>query len=187
MSLNSSTIAHYVNGHGVAGGSARQQAVFNPATGVDLRLTPFDQGVQYQPILANFNQIFIDFQKFQDFFTANPNSFTRDAVNTDRQSIGGDWRFQEDVGAGYALLRHHGPRHNFIAGVRYENTSVATKGIQRRTTAGVDRFTPVARADRYDDWLLSATGYYDLATGVRLRHAPATPDRVRAALLAAQG
>jgi malonate-semialdehyde dehydrogenase (acetylating)/methylmalonate-semialdehyde dehydrogenase len=27
------TIAHYVNGHGVAGGSARQQAVFNPATG----------------------------------------------------------------------------------------------------------------------------------------------------------
>ena len=28
------TIAHYVNGHVVAGGSARQQAVFNPATGV---------------------------------------------------------------------------------------------------------------------------------------------------------
>ena len=27
------TIAHYVNGHVVAGGSARQQAVFNPATG----------------------------------------------------------------------------------------------------------------------------------------------------------
>ena len=151
--------------------NGRTQTFFNPATGVDLRLTPFDQGVQYQPILANFNQIFIDFQKFQDFFTANPNSFTRDAVNTDRQSIGGDWRFQEDVGAGYALLRHHGPRHNFIAGVRYENTSVATKGIQRRTTAGVDRFTPVARADRYDDWLLSATGYYDLATGVRLRGA----------------
>jgi malonate-semialdehyde dehydrogenase (acetylating)/methylmalonate-semialdehyde dehydrogenase len=28
------TIAHYVNGHVVAGGSSRQQAVFNPATGV---------------------------------------------------------------------------------------------------------------------------------------------------------
>ena len=28
------TIAHYVNGHVAAGGSARQQAVFNPATGV---------------------------------------------------------------------------------------------------------------------------------------------------------
>jgi len=34
MSLKPATIAHYVNGHVVAGGSARQQAVFNPATGV---------------------------------------------------------------------------------------------------------------------------------------------------------
>jgi malonate-semialdehyde dehydrogenase (acetylating)/methylmalonate-semialdehyde dehydrogenase len=33
MSLKPATIAHYVNGHTVAGGSARQQAVFNPATG----------------------------------------------------------------------------------------------------------------------------------------------------------
>jgi malonate-semialdehyde dehydrogenase (acetylating)/methylmalonate-semialdehyde dehydrogenase len=33
MSLKPATIAHYVNGHVVAGGSARQQAVFNPATG----------------------------------------------------------------------------------------------------------------------------------------------------------
>ena len=33
MSTTPATIAHYVNGHGVAGGSARQQAVFNPATG----------------------------------------------------------------------------------------------------------------------------------------------------------
>ena len=34
MSQKPATIAHYVNGHVVAGGSARQQAVFNPATGV---------------------------------------------------------------------------------------------------------------------------------------------------------
>ena len=33
MSTSPATIAHYVNGHVVAGGSARQQAVFNPATG----------------------------------------------------------------------------------------------------------------------------------------------------------
>jgi malonate-semialdehyde dehydrogenase (acetylating)/methylmalonate-semialdehyde dehydrogenase len=34
MSQKPASIAHYVNGHVVAGGSARQQAVFNPATGV---------------------------------------------------------------------------------------------------------------------------------------------------------
>jgi len=34
MNTTPATIAHYVNGHLVAGGSARQQAVFNPATGV---------------------------------------------------------------------------------------------------------------------------------------------------------
>ena len=34
MSTSPATIAHYVNGHVVAGASARQQAVFNPATGV---------------------------------------------------------------------------------------------------------------------------------------------------------
>jgi malonate-semialdehyde dehydrogenase (acetylating)/methylmalonate-semialdehyde dehydrogenase len=33
MNTTPATIAHYVNGHVVAGGSARQQAVFNPATG----------------------------------------------------------------------------------------------------------------------------------------------------------
>ena len=33
MSTTPATIAHYVNGRVVAGGSARQQAVFNPATG----------------------------------------------------------------------------------------------------------------------------------------------------------
>ena len=45
MNTTPATIAHYVNGHVVAGGSARQQAVFNPATGVATGLVALVGGI----------------------------------------------------------------------------------------------------------------------------------------------
>lgn len=149
----------------------RTQNFFNPATGVDLRLSQFNQVENYRPIYADFNQLFLDFQSFLTFFNANPGSFVRDAVASNRQNIGGDWRFLEDVGAGYGLLRFKSDRFTIIAGVRYEKTDVAATSVVRRTVAGVDQFTTVTRNSSYDDFLPSVTGLFDITYLLRLRAA----------------
>jgi len=149
----------------------RTQNFFNPATGVDLRLSQFNQAENYRPIFADFNQLFVDFQNFQTFFNANQGSFVRDAVASARQNIGGDWRFREDVGAGYGLIRHKGERHTIIIGGRYEKTDVAATSVVRRTVGGVDQFTTVTRNSSYDDFLPSVTGLYDITDSFRVRAA----------------
>ncbi|WP_439532432.1 TonB-dependent receptor [Polymorphobacter sp.] len=149
----------------------RTQDIYAPATGIDLRLSQFNQAENYQPIFGNFNHLFVDFQGFLDYFNANPGVFVRNARDSDRQNIGGDWRFEEKVSAGYGLLRHKGERHTIIVGARYEKTEVAATSVSRATVAGADVFTPITRTNNYDDFLPSITGLYDLTDNVRLRAA----------------
>lgn len=149
----------------------RTQNIFGPAPGVDLRLSRFNQAEDYRPIFGNFNHLFVDFQSFLDYFNANPTQFVRNNVNSERQNIGGDWRFQEEVIAGYGLVRHSGERHTIIAGIRYEKTDVAATSVSRRTVGGVDQFTPITRRSNYDDFLPSITGLYDFTDNLRLRAA----------------
>ena len=149
----------------------RTQNIFAPATGVDLRLSQFNQAESYRPIYGNFNHLFVDFGKFLDHFNANPTQFTRNARDSERQNIGGDWRFEEEVAAAYGLVRHAGPRHTVIMGLRYEKTDVAATSVSRATVGGADVFTPVTRRNSYDDLLPSITAYYDLTDDVRLRAA----------------
>ncbi len=149
----------------------RTQDFFNPQTGTNLFLSQFLLTDSYRPIFGNFRQPFVDFESFQSFFAANPALFRYDKVLSDRQSIGGDWVFSEDVTAGYALLRHRGARHSVIAGVRYEDTAITTSGFTRRTLAGQDSFIPFTRRSGYDDVLPSVTGLFDLSDRLRLRAA----------------
>ena len=149
----------------------RTQSFYGPATGVDLRLSQFEQVENYQPIFARFNQLFVDFQSFLDYFNSNPGQFAFNRTNSDRQNIGGDWVFEEGVSAAYALVRHAGPRHSLIAGVRYEETSTRASGFTRATVAGVDQFTRFTRRASYDNWLPSITGRFDITDDIRLRAA----------------
>ena len=149
----------------------RTQSFFGPASGVDLRLSQFEQVENYQPIFAPFKQLFINFQSFLDYFNQNPGQFAFNRVNSDRQNIGGDWVFDEGVSAAYALVRHAGPRHSLIAGVRYEATGTRTKGFSRTTVAGADQFNGFIRRGSYDNWLPSITGRFDLTEDIRLRAA----------------
>jgi len=151
--------------------NSRTQNFFNPAAGVDLRLTNFTLGEPYQPIYGPYNQIFIDFAKFNSYFQANPAQFVRDAVASDRQNIGGDWLFREDVSAAYGLARYRSERVSLIAGVRYEATDIAATNVVRRTVSGADVFTAASRSSEYGDWLPSVTGLVDLSDRLRLRAA----------------
>lgn len=149
----------------------RTQSFYGPATGVDLRLAQFEQVENYQPIFAPFNQLFVDFQTFQDFFERNPAQFAFNRVNSDRQNIGGDWVFEEGVSAAYAMVRHAGPRHSLIAGVRYEETGTRAVGFTRRTVNGADQFTRFSQRSSYHNWLPSVTGRFDVTDDLRLRAA----------------
>ena len=149
----------------------RTQFIYNRAPASDLRLTQFVQPENYTPIFSDYNQIFIDFESFRSYFDANPGDFVLDTRNSDRQNIGGDWQFNEEVNAGYGLLRHRGERHLIIAGVRYEKTDVTTTSVSRSTVAGADVFTPITRTNDYDDFLPSITGFFDLTDNLRVRAA----------------
>jgi iron complex outermembrane receptor protein len=147
----------------------RTQNFFNPSPGVDLRLSQFLLTDSYRPIFGNFNQLFVDFQAFLDFFNANPALFQFQPVPSARQNIGGNWFFQEEVTAAYALGRHRGPRHAIIFGVRYEDTATLSSGFTRTTVAGQDQFDRFFRRSGYQDWLPSVTGFFDITDDLRLR------------------
>lgn len=149
----------------------RTQNIFNAAPDTDLRLTPFTQQEFYTPIFSDYNQIFIDFEAFRRYFDRNPDDFAFDERNSNRQIIGGDWRFEEEVNAAYGLVRHKGERHMIIAGVRYEKTNVAATSVSRSIVDGADVFTPITRTNDYDDFLPSVTGYFDIRDDLRLRAA----------------
>jgi len=147
----------------------RTQDFYAPAAGVNLPLSQVQQRTPYTPLYAGFNQLFIDFKAFRDFFLANPQMFVRDEVNTRRQTIGGDWEVQEQVLAGYLLGRHAGPRHTLIFGLRHERTETDADTFRRTTVNGADVFTPQRNSASYSDLLPSVTFAYDLRDGLRLR------------------
>lgn len=128
-----------------------------------LTLSQFAIQTSYRPIFASFNQIFVDFDAFNDFFNRNAASFTG-GRNDSRQS---DWIFEEDVAAFYALGRHAGARHSIIFGGRFEDTQTT---VERGRTAGTVQ-TRVTREGGYDNFLPSITATYDFSDRLRLRAA----------------
>lgn len=147
----------------------RRQDIFLPATGVDLRLTPFNQPETYVPIYGDFRQLFIDYAAFDAFFRSNPASFTRDSLNSTRQTVGSDWQLTETVTAAYLMGQHRGERHSLVFGGRFETTDTDARTVQRRTVGTADVFTTQNRSGTYDDFLPSVTFGYELADGLRLR------------------
>jgi len=147
----------------------RTQNIWLPAAGAALNLSQFDQIESYTPIFANFQQQFVDFQSFLDYFNANRAQFQLDAVNSNRQSIGSDWVVEETVGAIYALARHAGPNHSIIFGGRWEQTETSVDRISRKTIAGADVFSPVSQDGEYDNFLPSITISYNLTDDLKLR------------------
>jgi iron complex outermembrane recepter protein len=151
----------------------RTQTIHNAYTGGPLPLTGFVASQSYTPIFASYQQTFIDFAKFQQFFNQNRSLFTIDRLNTGRQSIGSDWRVEERVNALYGLARNKSDRHSLILGLRFEQTLTDVNRFSRtsRTTAGVttDTFTPVSQDGDYARLLPSVTYSYDVTPSLKAR------------------
>jgi TonB-dependent receptor len=132
-----------------------------------LRLSDFELQADYTPIYASYDQIFVDFDAFQNFFHQNRSSFT-EVVDPARAR---DWLFEENVTAFYGLLRHAGERHSLIFGGRFEETETT---VERNRTVGTGATAVSSRVTReggYDNFLPSVTFSYDLTDDLRLRTA----------------
>ncbi len=134
-------------------------------TGTPLTLDQFDRTETYIPPYAPGAMPLVNRTTFWDYLYGTPGAFTQ--AQRSASGLSGDYRFDEDVAAGYALLEGRGERFNLVAGVRYEKTDVT-----------VDRFavargvaTPVRESNDYDDFLPSAVFSYDVAPSLKVRAA----------------
>lgn len=134
-------------------------------TGSALTLDQFDRTERYIPPHATAAMPLVDRVAFWNYLYGTPGAFTQ--AQRGASGLSGDYRFQEDVTAGYALIEARGDRFHLIAGGRYEKTDVT-----------VDRYavvngaaTPVHESNDYDDFLPSAVFSYDVTPSLKLRAA----------------
>jgi TonB-dependent receptor len=151
----------------------RTQTIYNSYTAGPLPLTGFIASQTYTPIFAGFQQQFIDFERFQQFFNQNRANFGVDQLNTRRQSIGSDWVVEERVNALYGLARSSSDRHVLTLGARFEQTVTDVERFSRtsRTVSGVttDTFTQVGQDGDTSRLLPSLTYTYDFTPALKAR------------------
>ena len=136
------------------------RSTFTLATGNTLNASAFIRPEPFQGPFAPTNQLILDGAAFLDFFAANRGRFNEVVSNT-----AADYSFEEDVLAAYGQLVYRGDRFNILAGLRWEKTETLVE--RQRTVRGV--VSRIERESRYDNWLPSITGFYDLTDNLRLR------------------
>ncbi len=123
-----------------------------------LSLTEFINPGTYLAPFAKQNSLFLDGAAFLTYYNANQSTFAISVSNT-----AADYSFDEKVFAAYAQAVFAGDRFKVIAGARYERTDTSVE----RPRNGVF----VRRDNRYDNFLPSITGYYDVTDDLKVRAA----------------
>lgn len=138
----------------------RFQTNYVLARGQSLTMNEF-YGGSYLTKGATVPMPIMDFEKFYDYFVANPGMF----VGTDQPETS-DYFMREDVLAGYISGQYKADGLSIIFGVRIENTRTR---VERPSTDASGITTLVNRNGKYTNVLPSITGYYDLMPGLRFR------------------
>lgn len=136
------------------------RSTFNLLAGNTLNAANFLLPEPFSNPFSQYDQLLLDGRPFLDYFDANRGQFRETIANT-----AADYRFEEDVLAGYGQLVFRGDRFNVLAGLRWEQTRTLVE--RQRTSAGI--VSRVERTNSYDNWLPSVTGHYDLTDQLRLR------------------
>lgn len=74
--------------------------------------------------------------KVRDFFEFYPQFFIYDRTDTKMQSFGEDYKAQEDIYAGYAMIKHDFNQLMLLGGVRFEQTDIRYEGRRVITDRG---------------------------------------------------
>ncbi|MEE4691185.1 TonB-dependent receptor [Pseudomonas alliivorans] len=99
------------------------------------------------------------------FFADNPGLFRLDQANSTLLSTQNDLSYQEDIAAGFGLLRYRGERFEILGGARYEHTRFDSSAFQNNSGT----LNPSSNSGSYDNVLPSLSAFYDLTASVRLR------------------
>lgn len=135
-----------------------QRLIVRPGAGNTLTLAGISADSGYRAPFARQSQLFLDAGTFLDYFAANRGLFAVSESN-----LVADYRFEEEVLAGYGQVIVRGERYKLIAGARYERTRTT---VERPRSGAL-----VTRKSSYDDMLPSVTGYYDIDDNLKLRAA----------------
>nr|WP_243848328.1 TonB-dependent receptor [Sphingomonas insulae] len=110
--------------------------------------------------------LLVDPAAARDAFAANPTSFAANTGNA-ASSLQSDYSLSEDVVAAYAMARYASDRVRLSAGVRFEDTALATGS--NRLRSGTYIFGQ--QRQHYRDLLPSAQADWDIGERLRLRAA----------------
>lgn len=136
------------------------RSTFRLAAGNTLNATNFALDETFRGPYAPYDLLMLDTRPFFDYFNTNRSRFTETVSNT-----AADYKFEEQVFAGYGQVGYRGEGFNILAGVRYEKTDTLVE--RQRTQSGV--VSRVERTNSYDNWLPSVTGFVNLTDNLRLR------------------
>ncbi|QXW42889.1 TonB-dependent receptor [Pseudomonas amygdali] len=128
------------------------QQTYLPNSASSLPATPFANAGDY-------------YNATNRYFADNPELFRLDQASSALLSTQNDLSYQENIAAGFGLLRYRGERFEILGGARYEYTRFESSAWQNNN--GV--LNPSSNSGNYDNLLPSVSAYYDLTKSVRLR------------------
>lgn len=132
-----------------------------------LLLAPVLAGERYAPYNGRGQTVLlVDPTAARSAFDANRASFAANAANAG-SSLQSDYNLTEDVIAAYAMARYATDTVRLSAGVRYEDTTLATGSNRLRSGA----YVYGQQGQHYRDWLPSAQADWDISDQLRMRAA----------------
>ncbi len=132
-----------------------------------LLLTPVLASERYVPYNGRGQGVLlVDPAAARAAFDANQASFAANPANAG-SSLQSDYNLTEDVVAAFAMARYATDTVRLSAGVRYEDTTLATGANRLRSNA----YVYGQQGQHYRDWLPSAQADWDVSDRLRLRAA----------------
>ncbi|MET0373053.1 MAG: TonB-dependent receptor, partial [Rhizorhabdus sp.] len=132
-----------------------------------LLLAPVLAGERYAPYNGRGQTVLlVDPTAARSAFDANRASFAANTANTG-SSLQSDYNLTEDVIAAYVMARYATDTVRLSAGVRYEDTTLATGSNRLRSGA----YVYGQQGQHYRDWRPSAQADWDIGDQLRMRAA----------------
>jgi TonB-dependent receptor len=138
----------------------------NPA----FRLSQAPRTLAYTPPARSEPFLFLDDKTWDRLFANGTGTgFTLSQPASFEASAQGDFKYLEDISAGYLMGKWQTSRFRAVGGLRYENVDATAKTFRRLVAPVPDAFIPIDVPTGYHNLLPSATASYEVTDRVWLR------------------
>jgi TonB-dependent receptor len=134
------------------------------------RLSSASRRLAYTPPARSEPFLFLDDKAWSQLFAGGSGTgFTLTQPASFEVSSSGDFKYIEDISAGYLMGTYQAPRFRSVFGVRYENVDATAKTFRRLVAPTPDVFIPIDVPTGYRNLLPSAMASYELTEKLWLR------------------